>query len=254
MPRVTDEVFEDALLASFYDAFNPWMACDDFYLDLAKACGGKVLDIGCGTGMLAARIAREGIPVTGVDPADGMLRVARARDGGDRVTWIKGRGQDLDLANRFALIYMTGHAFQALVNDEDTVGVPRAAARHLTPDGRLVFETRNPLPRAWESWTRDNGTIAFVDGHGQVEESYETYFDPEDGLVHLTAYFRVLDTGEEYPGPSLLRFIGRDHLAGLLNQAGLFAETWHGDWDGSPCTEESREIIAVARLAHATSR
>ena len=251
---MTDAVFEDTLLASFYDAFNPWMVCDDFYLSLARSSGGKVLDIGCGTGMLACRIAAEGLATTGVDPADGMLRVARTRDGAERVCWIKCRGQDLDLADRFALIYMTGHAFQALVTVADALGVLRAAARHLAPAGRFVFETRNPLLRACEGWTRDNGTVAVIDGHGRVEESYEAHLDPKDGLVHLTATFRVLDTGEEFPGPSLLRFISRDHLAGLLEGAGLAAEAWYGDWDASPYTDTSREIIAVTRLAPTTSR
>ena len=41
--------------------------------------GAHVLDLGCGTGLLACRIAEEGFAVTGVDPAEGMLRVARAR-------------------------------------------------------------------------------------------------------------------------------------------------------------------------------
>jgi hypothetical protein len=106
----------------------------------------------------------------------------------------------------------------------------------------------------WEGWTPDNGTVTVIDGHGRVEESHEAHLDPKDGLVHLTATFRVLDTGEEFPGPSLLRFISRDHPAGLLEGAGLAAEAWVGDWDGSPCTDTSREIIAVTRLAPTTSR
>ena len=129
MPRQTDEVFEDEFLASLYDYFNTWDACDEFYLDLARAIGGRVLDLGCGTGMLACRIAQEGFSVTGADPAEGMLRVARSRMGTERVSWIKAEAQTLRLPTRFDLIYMTGHAFQALLTDDDAIAVLRVNQR-----------------------------------------------------------------------------------------------------------------------------
>jgi ubiquinone/menaquinone biosynthesis C-methylase UbiE len=113
MPRQTDEVFEEVFLASLYDHFNTWDACDEFYLALARESSGHVLDLGCGTGMLTCRIAQEGLSVTGADPGEGMLRVARSRQGTERVSWIKADGQTLRLPLRFDLIYMTGHAFQA---------------------------------------------------------------------------------------------------------------------------------------------
>src|SRR3984893_6826027 len=138
MPRQTDEVFEEVFLASLYDHFNTWDACDEFYLALARESHGHVLDLGCGTGMLACRIAQEGLSVIGADPAEGMLRVARSRQGTERVSWIKADGQTLRLPLRFALIYMTGHAFQALLTDDDAIAVLRTVHDHLTKDGRFA--------------------------------------------------------------------------------------------------------------------
>ena len=83
-----DPVFARPELAGLYDLFNPWMVCDDFYKARAVASGGPVLDLGCGTGMLACAIAAEEVDVVGADPADGMLRVARSRPGAERVTWV----------------------------------------------------------------------------------------------------------------------------------------------------------------------
>ena len=137
MPRQVDEVFENPFFASLYDHFNAWDVCDDFYLKLALEIGGSVLDLGCGTGLLACRIAQDGLTVAGADPADGMLRVARSRPGAERVAWIKAAGQTLRLPQRFDLIYMTGHAFQALLTDDDAVAVLRNVRDHLTPGGPL---------------------------------------------------------------------------------------------------------------------
>ena len=65
-------------------------------------------DLGCGTGLLACRIAEERLTVTGVDPAEGMLGVARSRPGAGRVSWIKSKARRMRLPERFDFIYMTG--------------------------------------------------------------------------------------------------------------------------------------------------
>jgi SAM-dependent methyltransferase len=249
MSRLADEVFEDSLLASLYDDFNGWDVCDDFYLGLARTLksGAHVLDLGCGTGLLACRIAQEGLAVTGVDPAEGMLGVARSRPGAERVSWIKGVGQTVRLPERFDLIYMTGHAFQALLTDDDAGAILRTARDHLADDGLLAFETRNPAQQAWRSWTPDKRRSAVTADHGEVEEFFETKADPDTGIVDLAAHYRFIDTGKTIVGRSRIRFIGLDHLKRLLAEASLAPAAWYGDWDRSPLAEASREFIVVAR-------
>jgi SAM-dependent methyltransferase len=246
---LADEVFEDSLFASLYDHFNGWDTCDDFYLGLARTLksGAPVLDLGCGTGLLACRIAEEGLSVTGVDPAEGMLSVARARAGAGRVCWVKGAGQTMRLPQRFDLIYMTGHAFQALLTDEDAIAVLRTAHDHLADDGRLAFETRNPARQAWLSWTPDKRRSADTADHGEVEEFFHTKADPATGMVDIAAHYRFADTGRTIIGRSRIRFIDLDHLKRLLAAANLAPVICYGDWDRSPLTETSREFIVVAK-------
>ena len=249
MPRPADEIFEDTFLASLYDHLNPWSASDDFYLQRARESGGPVLDLGCGTGMLATRIASEGIEVTGVDPAAGMLKVARPRPGAERVTWVECDGQNLDQASRFRLIYMTGHAFQALLTDEDAVAVLRAAKRHLVPDGRFIFESRNPAVREWREWQPGNSWTVEIAPHGRVEESNETALDEISGIARITHRYRFLDRGTERVAHSRIRFIEGDHIARLIDEAGLRSISWYGDWDRRPLSLASKEMIAVTRRA-----
>jgi len=244
-----DEVFEDSLFASLYDHFNGWDVCDDFYLGLARTLksGRRILDLGCGTGLLACRIAEEGFAVSGVDPAEGMLGVARSRPGAERVSWIKGVGQTVRLPERFDLVYMTGHAFQALLTDDDAIAVLRTAHDHLAVDGLLAFETRNPARKAWLSWTPDKRRSVVTADHGEVEEFFDTKADPDSGIVDLAAHYRFADTGKTIIGRSRIRFVELDHLKRLLAEASLAPVAWYGDWDRSPLTETSREIIVVAR-------
>ena len=243
------DLFEGEFLASLYDHFNPWAACNDFYLGLAREIGGCVLDLGCGTGALACRIAMEGLSVTGVDPSEAMLRVARSRLGGERVSWIQTQGQALHVPQRFDFIYMTGHAFQALMTDDDIVGLLRAVRGHLTGSGRFVFETRNPAREAWLSWTPDQRNCVATREHGRIEETRTAIADATTGIVDLTHNYRFLDTGKTVTGHTRLRFIDRDHLRRLLAAAGLRPQAWYGDWYRTPLTEASPEIIVVAGIA-----
>ncbi len=249
MADAAGEIFEDYALASLYDAFNPWGVGDDFYLALARETGGPVLDLGCGTGMLACRIAAEISPVTAVDPAAGMLQVARSRPGAERVTWIEADGRNLQLQQRFNLIYLAGHAFQVFLTDRDLLSVLRTAARHLNPEGRLAIETRNPGARAWLSWNpRDSRKVAQLPDLGRAEEFCESVYRPATGIAELTHHYRFLDKGGQQVGHSKLRFIGQDHLADLIGSAGLSPREWYGSWDRSDYSPASREIIVVAAL------
>jgi SAM-dependent methyltransferase len=246
-----DEIYHDDWLVSAYDSDNVWDQADEFYQALAAEAGPTLLDLGCGTGRFGARLASLGHRVVGVDPAEAMLRLARGRPHGDKVTWVLGDARSARLEQCFDLVMMTGHAFQVLLSSADQLAVLRTMAAHLATGGRFAFETRNPLVREWRSWipAKSFRRIA-TPAHGAVEMWDDVAQDPEDeALIHLSTYFRFVERDEERVGRSILRFTGRDELAPLLDQAGLTVERWLGDWDGSPFDESgSKEIIVVGRL------
>ena len=152
------ESYADPRLAALYDALNPAGASTAFYLSLPGAPPARILDVGCGTGLLACEFATRGYDVTGADPAAAMLATARARPGGDQVRWIQASAagwtppSGLDTGPGFDLIIMTGHVFQLLLEDRDVRAALQTLARHLAPGGRLAFETRNPAVREWQDW------------------------------------------------------------------------------------------------------
>ncbi|HQU67970.1 MAG TPA: methyltransferase domain-containing protein [Albidovulum sp.] len=244
-----DRLYDDAALARFYDLDNGWTADRDFCLTLAKGCG-SVLDLGCGTGALALRIAGEtGASVVAVDPARAMLDLARAKPGAGAVRWVEADARRLHLGGRFELIVMTGHAFQVFLTDADRSACLACIARHLAPDGHFIFDMRNPARREWEEWHPalsrrrfDDPVLGAVDAWNDVSwdeaaevVTYETVYEAPGGHVFRAA--------------SRIGFTDRTRLEALIRAAGLRVERWYGDWTGAECGNDSPEFIPYGRLA-----
>ncbi|GLX51557.1 methyltransferase [Streptomyces hygroscopicus subsp. hygroscopicus] len=243
---VVDHSFADLSLAALYDRLNPWGPGDDFYLGFVRQAG-DVLDVGCGTGQLLRRARAEGHTgrLTGLDPAAAMLVQARA----DRtdVEWVLGDTRLRSWDAEFDLAVMTGHAFQALVRDEEIRGCLRAVRQALRPGGRFVFETRNPAARAWERWTPDRAREVLAADGTPVRVTHQVLDGgPRDGRVRFTETY----DSDRWPAPrvshSVLRFLDGDSLAGFLAEAGLTVVEQYGDWDGRPPAPTAPEIITVA--------
>jgi hypothetical protein len=147
----------------------------------------------------------------------------------------------------FDLVVMTGHAFQVFVDDKE-LQVSLAAIRSaLTEDGRFAFETRNPLVRGWEAWTPDNA-VEIVDETGALVRMSHQVERPVDGdIVSFTITFSSPSWDQPRLSRSTPRFLDADSLALFLSNAGLVIEEQYGNWDRSPLTETSPEIITIAR-------
>src|ERR1043165_610773 len=87
--------------AEIYDGEgNPLVELEEPEVDrlLGPVAGVKVLDVGCGTGRHAVRLAGKGAGVTGVDFSSGMLGKGRAKPGAERIRFVE---QDLAKALPF---------------------------------------------------------------------------------------------------------------------------------------------------------
>ena len=145
---------------------------------------------------------------------------------------------------------MTGHAFQALLNDDDAIGLLRTMAHHLSSRGRFVFETRNPAAQPWLSWTPQySKRVVQSPEHGCVSLFYDAVPDSASGIVTITEHYQLLDQGVQRAGRNRIRFVDQQHLARLLAQSGLTGVEWYGDWHGARFSTASDEIIVVTRRA-----
>jgi SAM-dependent methyltransferase len=246
-PPQGNTLYDDPGLAQFYDTARQR---DDFAFCTALArTAGSVLDLGCGTGELAAALS-DGRAVTGVDPADAMIAIARGRPGGDRATWVVGDARTLRLGRRFDLVVLTGHSFQVFLTTADQRAVLATIAAHLAPGGRFVFDSRNPAFPGAKERTRAETLRRFDHPlHGATEAWNASVHDERTGILTYVNGYRVLATGKEYSATAQIRYTPRDALAALVAEAGLAVDEWFGDWLGTPMTPDAKEIVPLGRLA-----
>ena len=61
--------------------------------------------------------------------------------------------------------------------------------------------------------------------------------------MDVAHHYRLLDTGKLVVGHSRLRFVDQSHLTRLLTAANLTPIVCYSNWDRSPLSPTSREII-----------
>ena len=221
MTTTPDPAFSDPRLAATYDVFEDERDDLDHYEQLVDEFGAtSVLDVGCGTGELACRLARRGIEVTGVDPARASVDIARSKPDADSVRWIDGTVDDARLASA-EMATMTGNVAQVFLSDAEWASTLTGVARCLRPDGVFVFETRDPERRAWERWTPDLLRVTARLPDGDRATTWCTLTSVELPLVSFRFTTVFASDGAELTSDSTLRFRTRPEIEDSLDTAGF---------------------------------
>lgn len=136
--------------------------------------GSRVLDLGCGTGDHARRLAARGISVVGVEIAKVLVRIGntQAKEAGLPVSLIQGDMREVDFRSEFDACLMV-NAFGTF-EDDDNLLVLMKVKEALKSGGSFYIHEANPVHRIskkWEKWDR------VEDGHLLMKSKY----DPQSG-------------------------------------------------------------------------
>jgi len=229
-PRITSWA-ED--FAQVYDEWSARMTDDvPFYVDLARAADGALVELAVGSGRVAIPVARAtGQTVIGIDSSPAMLEQARVRAAGAgvRLDLRAGDMRDLTLAEPAALIYCPYRALLHLPTWSDRRRVFERVASSLQPGGRF----------AWNAFAFDHRVAAEYDGLHKAEPVAHTLrYDVVDNRVDI-----VLDRG----GTSSLWWATKNEWLGLIDVANLELEGLYGDFDRTALDTASREYVFVCR-------
>jgi SAM-dependent methyltransferase len=243
---VRDAEFNDPRLIEVYEAESPWGRDDDYFLAMVnETARARVLDLGCGTGRLALGLSAAGHVVTGLDPSEASLTVARSKEGAERVTWLHGTA-DSAPEGAFEIAIMTGHVAQFLRSGAEWGGALRALWRALVPGGRLAFHAYDPSARVWECWNPRDSLREVPLRNGATVAVWTELTDLSADTVSFSHHYQ-LPGGESLRSDSSLRFWNEPQLRHSVIDAGFTIERVHGGWRGEPVGAGDGELIFVAR-------
>jgi 2-polyprenyl-6-hydroxyphenyl methylase / 3-demethylubiquinone-9 3-methyltransferase len=117
--------------------------------DRTRLAGARVLDVGCGAGLLSEALVREGASVTALDLAPELIEVAKLHllESGLKVDY---RLQSVEaLAAEMPGSFDAITCMEMLEHVPDPAAVVRACATLLKPGGRLFLSTLNRTPAAF---------------------------------------------------------------------------------------------------------
>ncbi|MEU0091239.1 class I SAM-dependent methyltransferase [Kribbella sp. NPDC006257] len=238
---MTDDPYGDERLVGLYDLDNPDGIDHAYFRALADELKAtKIVDLGCGTGLLTRSFAKEGREVIGVDPSKTMLDYARKQPGAEAVTWIDGDASAIEQSGDAGLVISSGNTMMHISND-DLPGVLTSVAGALKPGGVFSFESRNPAARAWEQWGRDATYGERDTPVGRLIEWMDV-LEVDEGRVVFEAH-NVFEDGSDAVSITTLYFRTAERLTTALEKAGLTDITIHAGWQTEPLTDTSRLFV-----------
>ena len=128
------------LLAERFDWHTPPHHYQDDHAFVIKRLGkcGRILDIGCGTGVFLEKALSAGFDVTGIDAAPEMVSIAANRVGKERVR--TERMQDLHETHAYDAIVSLSWSFNYVQSYAEAHNVLERMFRALRPKGRLILQ------------------------------------------------------------------------------------------------------------------
>ena len=227
----------------------------DFYLGLARAADGPVLDVGCGTGRILLPCLKAGVDVEGLDLFPGMLTRLRHKASalGFDPRLHQANMSAFQLPRRYALIMIPFNAFVHNLTADDQLATLRTCRDHLEPGGLLTFDTGFPGP-AWinaPSGTREMEIELSHPETGLPVRLWDTRtFDRVQQLQHSCNEIELLDaTGKviaTHPSKTTLRWIYKAEMELLLRLAGFARWEILGGFDGRPLQHETDAMVVQA--------
>lgn len=214
-------------LVRLYDLDNPDGPDHDFFRALVDAAEARrVVDLGCGTGILTVTLAKAHREVIGIDPSKTMLDFARTRPGGNTVMWIQGTAASIEPRSADVII-MSGNVSMHILDDDWPASLASIAAG-LRDDGVVAFESRNPEAGAWRHWNDEGSERETADG--RLQES--CVVEEPDDAGHVVMHIRNVwpDDGEATEFDQELQYRSHRQILEDLAAAGLTRVTTYQDW------------------------
>jgi len=252
----------DSFIAEYYDE-SPLVKSRHqdaaFYRDAARDYGDPILELGCGTGRITMALAEAGKRITGLDLSERMLeRAVKKRaslivEARERVHLVQGDMTHFDLGEKFRLILIPFRPFQHLLDVRQQMDCLGCVRRHLARGGRLIFDVfQTDAERIHDPvHMRESPVTEYRTADGRQVRISERIaaFHRAEQINDVEMIFSVVHPNgkkERLVFAWPLRYFFRYEVEHLLARCGFNVTAQYGNFDRTPISDDSPEMIFVA--------
>ncbi len=257
-----EDIFQplpDQLASSFYALEMDGYTADIDFLKPLLPKRGAILELGCGTGRIAGRLAESNCPdrlVIGIDISLPMLQLAiQAKHScGDNLCYLCMDMTQMAFLVRFAAILIPYNTLNLLGSEEKIIQCLNGCRNCLQPGGRLLVQIFVPS----KEFIQQQKTFQFqMFNHpegGKIIKEIRKHYTPHTQSVQIEERFRVRPmqagkaNGDWHKIYTIVGFSADQWLA-LFSKAGFTRVDTFGDYSGG-CYDNatSSSLIAVSTL------
>lgn len=228
-------MLRNAIAPDLFDLLETGSAGDiDFYCQYARHCGGPVLVLLCGSGRVAIPIARQGVPVIGLDGDAGLIDLAKrksAQAGAGRAMFVRGDPTHFVSDSKHPLVIIPTGGLQRLLTLEEQRRCLMAVRSALQIGGKLVLDLPMLEPAAAAA---EQPVVRRQGAEGTAVIHRTRWYDAARQVVEELIRCDWLDqegkvTGAQYASTSL-RYATAGEVLLLLEACG-FSATAYGGFD-----------------------
>jgi SAM-dependent methyltransferase len=197
----------------------------------------RILDLACGTGVLAIMLARKGHTVTGIDISPEMVRLAQSKSAGmSRISFEVADMVDYESSGEYDVVLCTFDSINYVLSIKDLRRMLGNVAVALKPQGLFVFDSNTKwLYRHHHDTTQERE----LDGLSFIQECR---YDAGRSRA-ITRFLFPDGTFEEHTQ----RPYGMKELEPLLKTAGLAVKDLFSWFDRRPCSSRTEKLFCIAQ-------
>ncbi len=231
----------------------------DFYLRLARAANGPVLDVACGTGRVLLPCLQAGADVDGLDLFPGMIAQLQNKASalGLHPNVFEADMRSFRLKRRYALIMIPFNAFVHCLTTDEQISALACCREHLLPGGMLAFDTF--FPGAAFLATDNTRVLELETTHPETgcplrvydSRSFDRVAQIQDSRMDIEVLDAAGNVTTTHRSRTAIRWIYQGEMELLLRVAGFDRWQIFGGFDGRPLQKETDLMIVQAFTAKA---
>lgn len=240
--------------ASVYDIFmdnmdyDMWVEYIHRIWDKENIKPKLIAELGCGTGNITGRLAKEGYDMIGIDISEEMLSVAKTKaeeDGSKNILYLLQDMTEFELYGTVDVILCLCDSINYITEYDDLVQVFKLVNNYLEPNGLFIFDINTEY-----KFKHILGDNTFADTEENAAYIWQNFYDENEKINEYYVNFFIKNNDDTYERTEEYHYeraYKLDEIKNALSEAGLIFENSYNAFSFDEPKYDSQRVYIIAR-------